>query len=213
MIQSGPIEVDAAARKAQVVGDAPRVEPIPQAELAGPAYDLCVAVREGVGVTVHENIPEYMRTMVKHAGIFGCHMAMGSALFRGEIPARERELAVLRVAWLCRAPYEWGEHVEISQRYGVTAEEVNRVIAGSSHADWGAHDRAILRGVEELIGDQSLSQETWDALAARWNEAQLIEFPMMVGQYVSTAYVQNALRVRLADGNPGLSHRGGQRIR
>ena len=64
-----------------------------------------------------------------------------------------------------------------------------------------------MRGVEELIGDQVLSDETWDTLAKSWDQAQLIEFPMMVGQYVATAFVQNTLRVRLAPDNPGLNHR------
>jgi len=60
--------------------------------------------------------------------------------------------------------------------------------------------------VEELIEDRALSDPTWDTLAARWDEAQLIEFPMMVGQYVATAYVQNSLRIPLEDVNPGLRH-------
>ena len=51
-----------------------------------------------------------------------------------------------------------------------------------------------------------LSNETWDTLAQSWDDSQLIEFPMMVGQYVATAFVQNTLRIRLEDGNPGLAH-------
>ena len=39
------------------------------------------------------------------------------------------------------------------------------------------------------------------------DEQQLIEFPMMVGQYVATAFVQHTLRIRLAKDNPGLSYR------
>jgi hypothetical protein len=81
------------------------------------------------------------------------------------------------------------------------------VTQGSAAAGWSDHDAAILRGVEELLADQSISDATWAALAARWDEPQLIEFPMMVGQYVATALVQNALRVRLTKDNPGLTCR------
>jgi alkylhydroperoxidase family enzyme len=206
-IQTGAIEVDAAERQAHVVEPGPRIAPIAQDELAGEALALCIKIRESVGATDHSFIPEYMRTMVKHPAIFACQMEMGTAIFMGTISARERELAVLRIGWLSRAPYEWGEHVDIAQRYGVTAEEVERVTQGSSAPGWSEHDAAILRGVEELLGDAAISDATWNVLAKSWGEAQLIEFPMMVGQYVATAYVQNSLRMRLAADNPGLTHR------
>jgi len=63
----------------------------------------------------------------------------------------------------------------------------------------------ILRGVEELLEDKALSDATYATLAASWSEAQMIEFPQMVGQYVSIAFVQNSLRVPLEPGNGGLA--------
>ena len=204
-IETGDIEFDIAARQAQVVGDGPRIAP--NETLEGEALKACIAVRESIGVTDHSLIPEYMRTMAKHPELLRRQMEMGKTIFTGALPPRERELAVLRIGWLSRAPYEWGEHVDIAQRYGVTREEVERVTHGSSAPGWSAHDAAILRAVEELLGDQAISDATWDTLARSWSERQLIEFPMMVGQYVATAFVQNSLRMRLSDDNPGLSAR------
>ena len=65
----------------------------------------------------------------------------------------------------------------------------------------------MLRGVEELLADFAISDRTWATLARTWNEAQLLEFTSMVGQYVVTAYIQNSVRSRLGEGNPGLTHR------
>lgn len=205
--ETGAIAFDAAARQAHVVGEAPRIAAVPNESIDAESWDLVNRVRASAGAGPTDMMPEYMRTMVKHPAIFRCQMEMGTAIFQGTIPARERELAVLRCGWLCRAPFEWGEHVDIGKRYGLTDEEVARVTQGSSAPGWSAHDAAILRGVEELIADQALSDETWDVLAQAWNEQQLIEFPMMVGQYVATAFVQNTLRIRLAGDNPGLTHR------
>lgn len=208
-IERGGISFDVAERQGQVVGDGPRI-----AALTGDAVDrnalgLVNAVRAGAGAqpVTPDSIPDYMRTVMKHPEIFARQMEMGTAIFTGRIPAREREIAILRIGWLCRAPYEWGQHVDIAKRMGVTPDEVERVTRGSADPAWTAHDRAILRGVEELIGDHAIADDTWEALAQTWDEAQLIEFPMMVGQYVATAYLQNSLRIMLADGNPGLSHR------
>ena len=196
-----------AAREAEVTGKPQRIAPLAPEEIGGEARELVDRVRASAGASAQSEIPEYFRTMCKHPEIFRCQLEMGTAIFKGRIPPRERELAVLRVGWLLRAPYEWGEHVGIGKRCGLTPEEVARVIDGSAAPGWDAHDAAILRGVEELLADQMISDATWAALARRWDEAQLIEFPMMVGQYVATGFVQNALRVRLGPGNAGLTMR------
>jgi 4-carboxymuconolactone decarboxylase len=206
-LQSGPIEVDIAARQAHVLGDGPRIAPLPNDGIDQASWDLVNAVRAGAGAAPTDVMPEYMRIMLRHPEIFRCQMDLGDVLYRGEIPPRDRELAVLRCGWLSRAPYEWGQHVIIAQRLGMSAEEVERTKLGSSASGWSEHDAAILRGVEELIGDQALSDETWNTLAKTWSEIQLIEFPMMVGQYVTTAFIQNSLRIPLEPGSSGLSQR------
>jgi alkylhydroperoxidase family enzyme len=132
---------------------------------------------------------------------------MGTAIFKGRIPARDRELAILRIGWLTQSPYEWGEHVRIAQRNGVTPDEVARVTQGSTASGWSAHDGGVLRGVEELLADYALSDATWEILALTWDEAQLIEFPLMVGHYIATGMIQNSLRIRLTEGNLGLMER------
>lgn len=205
--ETGSISFDIAAREAHVVGKGPRIEAVPNDRIDAESWALVNTVRGSIGAPPTDIMPEYMRMMVKHPAIFRCHMEMGTAIFKGQLPARERELAVLRIGWLSRAPYEWGEHVDIGKRSGLTREEVERVTQGSSAPGWSEHERAILRGVEELLADQALTDATWNVLAKSWNEAQMIEFPMMVGQYVATAYVQNSTRTRLAGDNPGLSHR------
>jgi alkylhydroperoxidase family enzyme len=205
--QTGSISFDIAARQAHVVGDGPRILAIDNDDVDDESHAVVTRVRASAGAGPAAIMPDYMRTMIKHPEIFRCQMEMGAAIFQGRIPPRERELAVLRCGWLCRAPYEWGEHVDIGKRYGLSDEEVARVQQGSAAPGWSEHDAAILRGVEELIGDQALSDATWNTLAKSWGEAQLIEFPMMVGQYVATAFVQNSLRIRLAPDNPGLSYR------
>ncbi len=204
--------VDAAAiaeREAEILGKPQRVAEIKPEDIGDDALALINRIRAGAGagpVTPGE-VPGYFLTMLKHPDIFRGQLEMGDVLFRGALPARERELAILRIGWLMRAPYEWSQHVHIAKRAGITADEIERVIEGPAAQGWNAADGAILRAVDEMVSAQFISDETWAALAKMWNEQQLIEFPMMVGQYVATAIVQNTLRIRLADGNRGLSQR------
>jgi alkylhydroperoxidase family enzyme len=206
--QAMPGEWDITARERHVVGDAPRIAPLPQDALSEADVALINAVRAGAGAgPVVDTAPEYMRMMVRHPRLFRSQMDMGAVLYNGALPPVERELAILRLAWLCGAPYEWGQHVGIAHRLGIAPEVVERARQGSSASGWSDHERAILAGVEELLEDKALSDATWDVLAQSWNEQQLLEFPMMVGQYVATAYLQNTLRIRLEGCEEGLARR------
>ncbi len=205
---TGTIDADISTREAHVVGAGPRIAAVPNAEVDSASRAIVNAIRASAGApAATDSIPEYMRVVMKHPEVFRCQMDLGKVLFDGLIPAREREIAILRVAWLTQSPYVWGQHVGIGGRFGVTGEEIERVTRGSSAPGWSAHDAAVLRGAEELLADYALSDATWALLAESWDEAQLIEFPMMVGQYVATAFIQNSLRIPLTQYNPGLSHR------
>lgn len=198
---------ETASRHRQVVGDAPRIEAIPNDQISQQAWSLVNRLRESAGAGPIDVMPAFMRLMAKHFDIFECQMAMGNVLFNGRISPRERELAVLRISWLAGAPFEWGEHVEIGKRCGLSPEEIERITLGSSADGWSEHDAAVLRGVEELLSDFALSDETWTILARTWDEEQLIEYPMMVGQYLTTAFLLNTLHIQLGDGNLGLAQR------
>jgi alkylhydroperoxidase family enzyme len=203
---SGDLNID--KRMEQIVGKPLRVAPLPEEQLPDEARQLAIELRAAFGIPEDGAMPEVVRVMLVHPDLFRAQMDMGVLLAaKGSIPPRERELAVLRNAWLCGAPYEWGEHVDISKRFGVTSEEIERVTKGSKAQGWNDHERAILKGVEELHMDHTLSDETWDVLAKTWNDKQLLEFPVLVGQYISTALQQNTLRVRLGENNPGLAYR------
>lgn len=206
-IPSGPEEFDIAARDAQVSGN-PRIGPMREENFSDEARAIIDQTRATFGEKDFSHSLALYATMFKHPGISRAQMQLGLELNRhGTLPPRERELAVLRVAWLTRSPFEWGEHVEYGKKLGLSLEEVERVTLGSDAPGWSQHDRAILRGVEELIGDHALSDQTWGILALSWDETQLIELAGLVGAYVLTALLYNSLRLNLLPGNRGLAHR------
>lgn len=199
---------DTENRMAEIVGKPQRIEPPREEDLAEASRKATIELREAFGIPQKADVPEVLLTMLRHPGLFHAQVEMGKQLGgRGTIPPRDRELAILRNAWLCGAPYEWGEHVDIGKRLGVTAEEIERCTQGSQADGWSEHERALLRGVEELLSDYMMSDETWAILAQSWDEQQLMEFPVLIGHYVATAMQQNSLRMRLAHDNPGLGYR------
>ena len=175
----------------------PRIAPLAPQDQNEEARDLLGQV----GVTGPAS--NIFATLVRHPGLFRKWMPFGGKLLAGRLPARERELLILRTGWRCRCEYEWGQHTLVAAASGLTAEEIERVKAGPGAAGWDPFDATLLRAADELHDDQAISSTTWANLASRYDERQLIEVPMVVGQYHLVAFTLNSLGVQREEGVPG----------
>jgi len=207
MVQSNSQPFDYESRERQVASGDQRIAPLEPQEFPPEAQALSQSLQAFFG-SKEEGIPKTFRTMFKHPGLYQGQMSLGLELNQhGKLPPREREMVILRTAWLVRSPFEWGEHVAYGKRLGLTTEEIEQISQGSSAAGWSEHDRAVLRGVEELICDYAVSDETWATLAKTWSEPQLMELPGLVGSYTLTAMIYNSLRFGMLKGNDGFRMR------
>jgi 4-carboxymuconolactone decarboxylase len=143
-------------------------------------------------------------TLANHPGLMRRFMPYGGKLLAGgKLPGREREIVILRTAWLCQSDYEWGQHVRIGREAGVTDEEIARIPAGPDDAGWADADADLLRGTDELVADHRLSDASWRVLAARYDTQQMIEFTLLVGSYVMVAGMLNSVGVEREPGVVG----------
>lgn len=140
-------------------------------------------------------------TLVRAPGLFRRWLPFGGKLLNGKLPARDRELLILRTAWNCRSAYEWGQHHALALQAGVSDAEFRRVTIPSLDG-WSPLDAALLRAADELHHDACITDPTWDELRGRFSVEQLIEVPMLVGHYHLVAMTLNSLGVQL---DPGLS--------
>ena len=148
-------------------------------------------------------------TFARHKDLFRAWLPFGGFLLAGGVlPARERELLILRTGWNCASPYEWGQHVRIAETLGMDRSEILRVAEGADAAGWSAQDAALLRAADELHEHSRLSEDTWARLAASYDEQGLIEIAMLVGHYHLVAYALNSLEVELDEGLEGLPEAG-----
>lgn len=197
------------ARHAEVLGHPPRVPPVARAEVLGEVQTTTQRLRGAVGRDAPplpvEAIPEIMFTMCRYPDLWDrlIDLTLEIQGANAVLPLRDRKLAILRTGWLCRAPYEFGEHVNQARRAGLTSDEIERITVGSS-AGWDDHEAAVLRAVEELHETSMVSDATWAQLALRLDDHQLVELLVLIGQFTATAYFQNAMRLRLEKGNEGL---------
>jgi alkylhydroperoxidase family enzyme len=154
---------------------------------------------------IGDNAINIFGTLAHHPKLMKRWMVFGShVLAKNTVPARERELLILRTGWNCRAPYEWGQHVAIGRTTGITDDEVARIAAGPDAPGWDPFDAVLLRAADELHDDQSLSDATYDALAVRYDAQQLLDLVFTVGQYHLVSMALNTMRVERDDGVTGV---------
>jgi 4-carboxymuconolactone decarboxylase len=199
----------AAARDAHIQGKPRRVEPLPEHAWTEEMQVINTDMKTAAGIPQNGYMPEFFAIMLRHPKLFRGHSDLAMVLMAGgDLSVRDRELAVLRIGWICQAPYEWNAHVDMAKRFSaLNEEEIERVITGSSAPGWSEHDAAVLRAVEELIADAMITDETWATLAKIYDERKFLELPILIGQYLGVAFLQNSIRARLMPGHIGLSAR------
>ena len=206
----GPAQLSAAQieeREEYIRGQPPRLPGLPpedrterQQELLD---ELSMVVVDGVRKPREDRLA--LEILIRHAELYKAHMEVARKYLSDcEMDIRDRELAILRIAWLSQAPFEWGSHVKIAKRNGITAEQIEWLIEGSSAPGWSRQYRAIVRAVEELHFDSMITDDTWADLQNFYNDKKLIELVILAGQYKTVAYYQNSLRLPLPEGNIGL---------
>lgn len=197
------------AREAKILDLPQRIPPLKPEEFTPEVRKMTDDLQIAVGLAPNGQVPDFVATMLRYPLLHHVHTELALVLMtKGVLSDRDRELAVLRVGWLCQAPFEWNSHVTIGKRIaGLTSEEIERVTVGSSSPAWNDDDRAILAAVEEMFDDAMISEKTWAALAGRLNHQQLLELPILVGQYQGVAYLQNSIRASLMPGDVGLTAR------
>ncbi len=151
--------------------------------------------RDGSPLNIFRTLSHHPK-MMKRFNLFG-----GFILNKGLVPAREREIVILRVGWNAQSVYEFGQHTEIGLRCGLTSAEIDG-LAGAEHA-WSADDRLLIALADELCDDDCVTDATYAGLAQRWNEAELMELVVTAGFYRLVSGYLNTFGVQLDDGVPG----------
>jgi alkylhydroperoxidase family enzyme len=170
----------------------PRIDPLEPPYTEPVAGDLAAMMPPGVEPL------RLFRTLAHNPRILS-KIRASNLLDRGSLDRRDRELVILRTCGRCASEYEWGVHVAIfARRFGLGEQE----IAGTRLAPWNdplwsERDRDLVRLVDELHENASISDALWERLAATRDPDQLVELIVLTGFYHTISFVTNGLRVAL----------------
>jgi 4-carboxymuconolactone decarboxylase len=171
----------------------PRIAPLTDAEFTGEQSEL---LKPFGG-----RVLNIFRTLVREPKAFEQFNQWGGYILsrRNGLPAREREIAILRTGFLCKSGYEWTQHVAIAKREGLSDDEIARIKKGAV-AEWSEADAALIRACDELHRDQFITDATWKMLAAHFSEKQRMDLVFTVGQYTQVSMMLNSFGVQLEPG-------------
>ena len=174
---------------------APRITPSESHEWDADQRALMAKMERGVGPV------NVIRTLVRHEKLLRRWLPFANhLLFKSTLSARDREILILRTAWNTQAVYEWGQHVVIARRAGLSEAEIARIKADAEAEGWSEAEGALIRVADELIADKMLSEEAWAGLAAHYSTEQVLDVIFTVGNYTAVAMAVNAIGVQLDEG-------------
>lgn len=155
------------------------------------------AIRDGEPLNIFRTLGHHP-FLLKRFNLLG-----GAFVAHGLLPAREREIVILRVGWNCRSVYEFGQHTLMGREAGLTDAEIAALATTRAEGSWSADDQALIALADELCADDCVSDATFEALRRRWNDAELVELVMLAGCYRMVSGFLNSLGVQPEDGLPG----------
>ena len=174
----------------------PRIAPVADADLDADQKELLAPM------AANGPVLNIFRTLVRAPKAMKGFLGWGNYVLsrRNELPAREREIVILRIGFLCKAGYEWTQHAAIGLRSGLTAAELEAIKAGPDASTWSAADAALMRASDELHHDQFITDATWAALKAHFSDKQCMDVVFTAGQYTQVSMMLNTFGVQLDAG-------------
>ncbi len=164
----------------------PRIAPIADADLTPEQSEALEAFRPGPVLNIFRTLahaPKALAASTSGAAI--------SSRGRNDLPAREREIVILRTGYLCKSGYEWTQHVRIGLAEGLTKDEIERLKAGAG-AGWSAADAALIQASDELHADQFIGDATWAELRKHFGEKACMDVVFTAGQYTQVSMMLNS---------------------
>lgn len=140
------------------------------------------------------NAPASTKTLVDFAN---------TILFQSRFDARQREIAVLRVAHVTRAPYEWAQHANLAAAVGVSAREMEIIRSEEPVTSLDEDGNLLCRVADEISRDVRLSDEGLRLIMARYGVREATELILCVSYFNMISRFLESTRVPF-EGQPSL---------
>lgn len=120
--------------------------------------------------------------------------------YRTAVPPRLSEFAILVLARLWRAQYEWYAHAPIAAKAGISEKTIKDLQAGRAPKSAPKDERALYDFISELHKTKRVSDKTYGRVHALLGDAGMVELTGILGYYTLIAMTLDVFRVPLPEG-------------
>ena len=181
---------------------APRIAPLSDAELTD-AHKAIIArfTRDG-------RANNALRTLLRVPELAEAVMPYTTYLMNEtSISPRQRELLIMRVAWLHGNENLWAEHAPRARVYGLDDAAIRRIAEGPDASGWDRFDATLLRLADQQYRNSSTTNATWKALSERYDLFNMVDAIETVNHFTTLSIYYNSLGIQpdadLKDRLPG----------
>lgn len=126
---------------------------------------------------------------------------IGGAFISGsDLPAKLREIAILRVGYISNAPYETFQHEALGRYVGLTDAQIEAVKAGDTKsATLDEAERAVLAFVDDVVINVRASDATLAGVRKHLPDAQVVDLILVTGAYMMISRFLETTGVEIDD--------------
>jgi alkylhydroperoxidase family enzyme len=119
---------------------------------------------------------------------------------RTTLDARLRELAILQVGWLAKAPYEWSHHVKIGYDFGVTDADIEALIADTAGQpnSLDAKAKLVVKAAREIHAGGA-TEATMATLKGVFTEAEILDIVVTASFYCAVVRLLASFAIDVED--------------
>ncbi len=145
-------------------------------------------------------VPNVSRTLARNPRMYKRLQAYLAYIMDSNLSGRDREILILRIGWLCRSDYEWTQHSRLALKLKVLSEEdLEAIKVGAEAPGWTPAEQLLITATDEQYRDQVISDTTWQALAESYDELQMMDIVITIGQYWMFSAMLRSFGVQIED--------------
>jgi 4-carboxymuconolactone decarboxylase len=114
---------------------------------------------------------------------------------RSAVPPSLREMVILRVAVLNRAPYEFAQHEPVAKRAGVSDAKIEALRAPALGDAFDEDERAVLALTDTMTRNVQVDDATIAPVLARYDARVVVEIVATIAVYNMVSRFLEALRI------------------
>jgi len=118
-----------------------------------------------------------------------------------------RELVIMRVAILNRAPYEAEQHAPLAVKEGLSAAQLQALSDWRAATVFSPRQRAVLALTDAMTLDVQVPTPVMDEVRVHLDDARLVELVATIAAYNMVSRVLEALQIHSGDARPPATDR------